>query len=1127
MYIFLAEITPVKPDGTLETVRLSTKNSPSSIVNADGYEWLPVITEHPVFELKLTSNGQLTQAQQSYGSISFHMGELLGNDVWSTYDFSGAFCRLWRGQHTDDFADFVQVFEGKTSSLARETFQGSLTLLGNDTAFATNLLTASYAGTGGAEGPESLKGTLKPWASGPCTNVEPVLVDAEYLIYQVHGYGAIEDIPFVYEMGQALAEPVATVTTYAALAALALEPGQWAKAPAVGMFRLGGQPSKKLTADVMGALDSTAYPNTVSGIIQHLIKVAIPTASFGDMSAFNTTSWCFYTAQQTTIGEVIRKAALDAGGYVRADGVGTWHLGDFYNPHGLEGPTTYQTLTSNQTSEPIVRSFKESVVLGPVWKVRVGHTRVWSVNGDGEVSPIDAGLAAEQAALQAAMEAAQADIEAVQAEMAVNSGRIDAMASDGILDRAEKKYWIDEYAQLNQKIPLVVNQANEFNVTAERDALTAAFTALTSYLTGLSPSWNDGAQDTPVTREDFRDHWFAVYEAIIAVDQAVAAKAAGTAIWGEITGDGKPEDNATVGAPLGTAIGGVPVETVLDQLANAGGTPNELSIALTEALNAPTLDQIRALVMVDRQQLEQNAAQTAANAAQDIANNAIANLNTQYTVQQDTIETMQVDIANASAAITTEATTRASETGALTTTQNSLISRLNNFNGTTGQTVESRITALNQTVVDNNTAQTTSVNTLTSRFNNFNGVTGKTVEATITDTNNTIATNNTAQTTAVNAVKSRIDNVSGSGKTLEATITETKQTIVDNNTAQSANYNTLTSRLNNFNSSGSSVESIYSNLSTTVANNNTAQTTNYNTLTSRLNNFNSSGSSAESIYTALQSTVATNNTTATTNYNSLVSRLNNFGGVSGKTIESKITDVQTTVSDEVSTRASQITSLTSTVNNNNTTLTNSYNTLATRTGVVEAQAVLSLDVNGKVAGIRAANNSWTGSTIDFLADKVRIANSSGSATFPFFVEGGVTYMDAAYIKSLAIGTNKLAINSVTVVHNATLGSGISGTGYGTWYTPVSYTLSAPVDCSLVFILSATQGFPSGDRRWEAHLKCDGSDVNAGGGYKTADTFSLGGQRAVAAGSHTISVDWSGDGGANLSTMNLVILETRR
>ena len=583
------------------------------------------------------------------------------------------------------------------------------------------------------------------------------------------------------------------------------------------------------------------------------------------------------------------------------------------------------------------------------------------------------------------------------------------------------------------------------------------------------------------TRVDFRDHWLAVYEAIIAVDQAVAAKAAGTAIWGEITGDGKPEDNATVGAPLGTAIGGVPVETVLDQLANAGGTPNELSIALTEKINAPTLDQIRALVMLDKQQLAQDA-------AQDIADAAIANLDTQYTEQQTTIETMQVAIGDAQAAITTEATTRASETGALTTTQNSLISRLNNFNGTTGQSVESRITALNQTVVDNNTAQTTSVNNLASRFNNFNGVSGKTVEATINDTNTTIATNNTAQT---------------------------------------ANYNTLTSRLNNFNSSGSSVESIYSNLSTTVANNNTAQTTNYNTLTARLNNFNSSGSSAESIYTALQSTVATNNTTATTNYNSLVSRLNNFGGVSGKTIESKITDVQTTVSDEASTRASQITSLTSTVNNNNTTLTNSYNTLATRTGVVEAQWVLSLDVNGKVAGVRTANNSSTGSTIDFLADKVRIANSSGAATFPFFVEGGVTYIDAAYIKSLAIGTNKLAINSVTVVHNATLGSGISGTGYGTWYTPISYTLSAPVDCSLVFILSATQGFPSGDRRWEAYLKCDGTDVNAGGGYKTADTFSLGGQRAVAAGSHTISVDWSGDGGANLSTMNLVILETRR
>lgn len=38
------------------------------------------------------------------------------------------------------------------------------------------------------------------------------------------------------------------------------------------MFRIGGLPSKKLTADVMGAKDGLAYPDNARDIAQHLIK---------------------------------------------------------------------------------------------------------------------------------------------------------------------------------------------------------------------------------------------------------------------------------------------------------------------------------------------------------------------------------------------------------------------------------------------------------------------------------------------------------------------------------------------------------------------------------------------------------------------------------------------------------------------------------------------------------------------------------------------------------------------------------------------------------------------------------------------------------------------------------------
>lgn len=545
----LFEVSPILPNGNLTTLRMSADKSSSAGVYLNGHEWIPIITERPTFDIKLTSNGLLDEIQISYGSISFNMSDVFGNEVWSTYDWTGALGRIWVGEEGSEFTDYDQIFEGSVSALSREDFTASCALLGTEADLNVNLLYDSYEGTGGEEGPTSLKGTLKPWASGICLNVDPLLVDSAYWVYQVHGYGPIQEIPAVYEFGQKLADPVASVSTYAELVALTLVPGQWAKCLPLGMFRLGGQPSQKLTADIHGAKSGSTFPSTISNIIRHLVLTAALTATFGDLSIFDAVSWCYYTKQQATVGDIARKAALDAGGYLFPDGEGRWQIGDFF------APKTARILSTERDAEPLVVSITEATTGGPISKVRIGHDRCWSVHSDAEVSPaiLDLSQNADVIA-QAAADALEAAQQA-QADLDIASIRLDAMAADGVLDRAEKKYWVQEYAKLATERSNLIGEAEQYDVAGELDALNAAHSNLTSYLTALVPAWNDGSQDTEIDRTAFKAAWSNYYSARQTLRTAITEQTAKLANWTFV--DGAPADLSALDPISGAKLDGV------------------------------------------------------------------------------------------------------------------------------------------------------------------------------------------------------------------------------------------------------------------------------------------------------------------------------------------------------------------------------------------------------------------------------------------------------------------------------------------------------------------------------------------------------------------------------------------
>lgn len=142
------------------------------------------------------------------------------------------------------------------------------------------------------------------------------------------------------------------------------------------------------------------------------------------------------------------------------------------------------------------------------------------------------------------------------------------LADDGIISGSEKtETLIPRAADLAAQWAVLSSQATSFGVSTAAAAL--ARTAWLTFLTGLAPAWNDVSQDTPVDRATFDAQRSAYVGALYDLDQAIKAKVSTLAVWANVSGAGKPQDNATVGAPAGTNVGGTDAATV-EAGANAG-----------------------------------------------------------------------------------------------------------------------------------------------------------------------------------------------------------------------------------------------------------------------------------------------------------------------------------------------------------------------------------------------------------------------------------------------------------------------------------------------------------------------------------------------------------------------------
>lgn len=387
--VHLVEATPYLPGTGTVTVRMSSARSHGRDIGKNSQIWTPALIAAPVQKISFLGDNQLPGIPEiSYGALGVRFSPELGNDAWSAYVWEGALTSVWRGVSGAAFGSFTKIFTGRSGALERPgPNAGSIALRGFEGDLDKDLLTATYAGTGAAEGDLAMKGVPKPWLSGRCEGVQGVLVSKVYWVWQLHGYGAIDEVTAAYEGGLSLGAKHGDYANYAALIAASIPDGGWATCLAQGLVRIANEPSKPIVFDARGAKDGATYVSKVGAIATHLIKQAgFDAGSINATSASNLDSAFahdhgLFAAAQTTIGGAVRKMLADIGGYTFPDENGVWRFGRY------KAIKTATPLKSDRTALPIVRSVAQKAALSPVGRVEIGARRCWAVHREDDISP--------------------------------------------------------------------------------------------------------------------------------------------------------------------------------------------------------------------------------------------------------------------------------------------------------------------------------------------------------------------------------------------------------------------------------------------------------------------------------------------------------------------------------------------------------------------------------------------------------------------------------------------------------------------------------------------------------------------------------------------------------------------
>lgn len=324
--------------------------------------------------------GEFGGAIPTFGALQLDLG---GEDIDALLDYAWDGRDIWvyRGETTDAFGDMTLVFRGTARSVSWNRRVLTINLSDYSEILTKPAQTTLYAGTGDAEGGADLTGKNKPLCFGVGKNVEPTLLSAAYLVYQLHSR-VIEAVDGVFDRAIPL-EFGADRADWAALIAATVKAGYYDTCLALGLVRLGGMPVGPVTVDAQG--DNTGgYVSTAADIIERhavdftdLVSGDIDSTAFSDLNTANSADCGLYvgTGENPSSADIYTQLMVSVGGF--------WTMNAARQL--IVRQVAYDTAVAELTAAMVVDADRLEVQ-PPYWRRKMGYARSWRVHGENEVA---------------------------------------------------------------------------------------------------------------------------------------------------------------------------------------------------------------------------------------------------------------------------------------------------------------------------------------------------------------------------------------------------------------------------------------------------------------------------------------------------------------------------------------------------------------------------------------------------------------------------------------------------------------------------------------------------------------------------------------------------------------------
>ena len=317
--------------------------------------------------------------RSAYGTIQIAIADGAKDELVFEKLYDGRKIRVWLGGDPNEggwtFADYVEVFNGRAGNVRWNERILDLIVRDPATRLDVPLQRNLYAGTGGDEGGDDLKGKPKPIGLGRVLLAPPVLVDREFLIYQLNdgailGAHSAADGDAIYDRGDAYISD-GNLPSVANLRAWTAVASHYITDNALGLIRLGSIPTGVLGVRFRGATESGVFREKRGELIKFLLKARasfvdaeIDLAAIAALDADARTCH-YYSANPTTVAESV-DALLKPRGYRIFDPTGRFVAGLISIGSGA---TTIQP-------PALVSMTREETPL-PSYLISLGYARNW------------------------------------------------------------------------------------------------------------------------------------------------------------------------------------------------------------------------------------------------------------------------------------------------------------------------------------------------------------------------------------------------------------------------------------------------------------------------------------------------------------------------------------------------------------------------------------------------------------------------------------------------------------------------------------------------------------------------------------------------------------------------------